>query len=249
LNHWQTNTPSEQGFAAHIEALRSAALAGYRRGAGPRRATVVDYFGMGLGLIVWSVVAVSLRPRASRTSSEARSPADTLTRVKIRYEPDIASLESSVDDEPGVTDQEGARGPEPFEVGPAAPTHEVRAELRALLAADDTRLGQVYNCLEQGLGASAIAEQLGVATIGFVWNQTRTIKVLLDNDLPTAPTVAFTAARTFRSLLRRKSVSARARSYLENTLDELERRANDVRGGASLRSAARNARRSVTNSD
>jgi hypothetical protein len=192
---------------------------------------------------------VLLRTRASRTSSVAGSAADTLTRVKFRYEPDIASLESSVDDEPGVTDQEGPRGPEPFEVGPAAPTQEVRVELGALLAADDTRLGQVYNCLEQGLGAVAIAQQLGVATTGFVWNQRRIIRALLDNDLPTAPTVASTAARTFRSLLRRKSVSAGTRSYIENIIDELERHANDTRGAASLRSGPGNARHGLTNSD
>jgi hypothetical protein len=78
------------------------------------------------------------------------------------------------------------------------------------------------------LDADAIAEQLGVGTSSFVWNYRRTIRALLDNDLPTAPTVALAAARTFRSILKIASLSAAARSYLQSTLDELDRRANDV---------------------
>jgi T5orf172 domain len=117
---------------------------------------------------------------------------------------------------------------EPLEVGSAPPGGEVRNELRALLATDESRLGEVYRRLEQGLDADAIAEQLGVGTTGFVWNYRRTIRALLDNDLPTAPTVALAAARTFRSILRTASLSAETRAHLQSTLDELERRANDV---------------------
>jgi T5orf172 domain len=117
---------------------------------------------------------------------------------------------------------------EQFADGSAVPTGEVRSELRVLLAADESRLGQVYRLLEQGLGADAVAEQLGVGTSSFVWNYGRTIRALLDNDLPVAPTVALAAARTFRSFLRTASLSAPTRTYLQDTVNELERRANDV---------------------
>ena len=89
---------------------------------------------------------------------------------------------TGMDDYPTDADQ--------FADGSAVPTGEVRSELRALLAADESRLGQVYRLLEQGLGADAVAEQLGVGTSSFVWNYRRTIRALLDNDLPVAPTVA-----------------------------------------------------------
>jgi DNA-binding NarL/FixJ family response regulator len=50
------------------------------------------------------------------------------------------------------------------------PSDDVRAELIALLEADQSRLGQVYRLVQQGLDAYAIAEQLDVASTSFVWN-------------------------------------------------------------------------------
>lgn len=117
---------------------------------------------------------------------------------------------------------------EPLEAGPVQPGDEVRNELRALLAADETRLGQVYRCLDEGLDAGAIAEKFGVSYPSFVWNYNRLIKALLDGNLPTAPTVALAAARKFRTILKNTSLSGQARAYLEANLDELDRRANDT---------------------
>ena len=131
--------------------------------------------------------------------------------------------------EPELPVAKVAQNPGQFKAGSAPPPDEIRDELRALLVANDSRLGQVYRCLEQGLDADAIAEQLRVASPGFVWNYRRTIRALLDNDLPTAPTVASAAASTFRSFLRTPSLSAATRSYLEKTLDELERRSQSWR--------------------
>jgi hypothetical protein len=95
---------------------------------------------------------------------------------------------------------------EPLEAGPVQPGDEVRNELRALLAADETRLGQVYRCLEEGLDAGAIAEKFGVSYPSFAWNYNRLIKALLDGNLPTAPTVALAAARKFRTILKDTSL-------------------------------------------
>lgn len=114
--------------------------------------------------------------------------------------------------EPGM-DRDGVSTP---------PSEDVEAELRAILEADDTRLGQVYRRLERGMRANAIAADLGVATSRFVWNYERVIKALLRNDLPEAPYVALSAARTFRSFLRR-DLSAETRSYLDAALEELEK--------------------------
>lgn len=50
---------------------------------------------------------------------------------------------------------------------------------------------------------------------------------MLDGNLPSAPTVALSAARRYRSILRSARLSTLARAYLETSLRELERRAND----------------------
>jgi hypothetical protein len=82
-----------------------------------------------------------------------------------------------------------------LEAGPVQPGDEVRDELRALLMADESRLGQFYRCLEEGLDADAIAEKFEVEYPSFVWNYRRLIKALMDGDLPSAPTVALAASQ------------------------------------------------------
>lgn len=115
----------------------------------------------------------------------------------------------------------------PLDTAPVRPSDEVRAELVALLQVDTSRLGQVYQGLQRGLDANAIAEELEVGSSNFVWNYDRLARALLDGNLPVAPTVALGAARKFRSILRSSHLSTAARSYLETNLQELERRAND----------------------
>src|SRR6516165_1456631 len=47
-----------------------------------------------------------------------------------------------------------------LEPGPVQPTDEVRKELQAYLAADSSRIGEVYRLLEEGLAPDAIADRL-----------------------------------------------------------------------------------------
>ena len=98
-----------------------------------------------------------------------------------------------MDDEPMAVDTRASLGSEGLDVGPVRPTDDVRAELVALLEADEFRLGQVYRGLQRGLDAAAIAEELGVGTSNFVWNNERFAKTLLDGNLPTAPTEPFSS--------------------------------------------------------
>ena len=112
-----------------------------------------------------------------------------------------------VDTEP----EESARGPLDedglLDEGPVRPDAEVRDELATLLKEDQSRLGEVYRALQQGLDAGAIAAELEIGTSSFVWNYGRIIKAVLDGNLPTAPTVALGAARRFRSILKSASLS------------------------------------------
>jgi hypothetical protein len=132
-----------------------------------------------------------------------------------------------MDSEPETPDADASPEPEALDSGPVRPSDQVRAELAALLEADESRLGEVYRALQRGLDAGAIADELGVGSSSFVWNYERLVKALLDGNLPGAPTVALSAARRFRSILRSSRLSPAARAYLETNLAELDRRAND----------------------
>lgn len=103
----------------------------------------------------------------------------------------------------------------------------VRAEIEAYLEEDPSRLGEVHRGLKRGLSADEIAAELGVSTANFVWNYSRLIEALVEGDLPTAPTVALTAARRFRALLKLGRWSPAAREELVARLAELENRAED----------------------
>jgi hypothetical protein len=113
-----------------------------------------------------------------------------------------------------------------LEVGPVQPSEVVRQELQAYLAADSSRVGEVYRLLEEGLAGDAIAERLEAGAAG-AWQYRRMVRAVLDGNLPTAPTVALAAARRYRTLLKTPGLSAATRSYLQVNLDELERRASD----------------------
>ncbi|MGV0809017.1 GIY-YIG nuclease family protein [Mycolicibacterium setense] len=126
-----------------------------------------------------------------------------------------------------MTEELVGQGEEDEGLGAIRPSREVQAEVIEFLRNDTTRLGQVFQGRERGLSADEIAAELGVATSGFVSNNTRTIRSLVDGDLTTAPTLALQAARTFRRFLRDHDWSPEAHRYLERNLTELERRASD----------------------
>lgn len=113
------------------------------------------------------------------------------------------------------------------ELGAIRPSDDVQAEIVRFLEQDDSRLGQVYRLLEKGLSSQEIADELDVATSGFVWGAARQVRALLEGDLPTAPTVARRNARKFRSVQKSGVWSQAAVHYLEHQTQELERRIND----------------------
>ncbi len=113
-----------------------------------------------------------------------------------------------------------------LEPGPVQPSDDVRKELQGYLAADSSRIGEMYRLLEEGLTADAIAGRLEGGAAG-AWQYRRMVRALLDGVLPTAPTVALAAARRYRTVLKAPALSAAACSYLQANLDELERRASD----------------------
>lgn len=113
------------------------------------------------------------------------------------------------------------------ELGALRPSEEVRAEIVSFLEQDNSRAGQVYRLQVKGLSPQQIAEELDVASSGFVWGSARQVRALLEGDLPTAPTVARRGARKFRSVQKSGAWSPEASDYLEHQTRELERRIND----------------------
>lgn len=126
-----------------------------------------------------------------------------------------------------MTQDPATTGEPEGQLGSVRPSPEVQAELVEFIQKDQSRLGQVYLCRERGLTADQIASELGVATSGFVSNYSRTIRALVDGELPTAPTLAIATARTFRRLLRDDDWSPEAHRYLVRNMAELERLASD----------------------
>lgn len=115
-------------------------------------------------------------------------------------------------------------GPTSSNETPASP----RDEIAAFLAADETRLGDVYRGIVAGQDAEQIARDLEVQTSNFVWNYSRIIEALLDRNLPTAPVVARQVASRYRSMLKSAGWSNETRHRLEADLSLVEAVAADV---------------------
>ena len=98
----------------------------------------------------------------------------------------------------------------------------VRAEIEAILAADESVLGEVFRRTRAGETPAQIQAARRLAYPNFVYNYLRTVEALLGTELPAAPTVALGVARTFRRILKRTDLSVSARGVLQAKLAFLE---------------------------
>jgi hypothetical protein len=99
----------------------------------------------------------------------------------------------------------------------------VAIEVRAALAVDDTRLGEVWRETQSGLSPEQIAAKLGVSTSGFVWGYLRNARAIELGELPSAPTVIRQCRGAMRSFINRHSatLSPQVLSVLEARIEEL----------------------------
>jgi hypothetical protein len=104
----------------------------------------------------------------------------------------------------------------------------IRDEIAKALDADGSVLGEVFRGSRDGLSDEETRVVRGAENPNFVWNYKRTIKALLDGDLPSAPSVAAQTAGRFRKLLRTVDFSPLARQRLEERLAILESRTADA---------------------
>jgi hypothetical protein len=81
-------------------------------------------------------------------------------------------------------------------------TEKVAEEVRAVLAVEDTRIGEVFRLLRDGKSELDIAEMYGTQT-GWVYTYRRFITSLETGELPSAPTVKRQMITTYRSFISR----------------------------------------------
>jgi hypothetical protein len=95
----------------------------------------------------------------------------------------------------------------------SAASFDRRAEVKALLDADDTALGDIWRQMQKNLSVEQIAHERGVQA-GVIYAFQRTIRVLLDGEVPEKPFVAAGNASRIRSWLKKKTMSEDLRAQL-----------------------------------
>lgn len=113
--------------------------------------------------------------------------------------------------------------PEPIEASADVVGFDRGAEVSALLAQDDTTLGDVWRRIQAGKTPPQVAEEDG-NTLGPVYSFMNLASALQDGTVSSAPTVARQVAARVRKWLRTKQLSDELRAVLE----EQERRLNEV---------------------
>jgi hypothetical protein len=109
-----------------------------------------------------------------------------------------------------------------------ADTEEVREELEAAVAADQTLLGDVWRRTQLGETPEQIRIARAFKKDNFVWNYRRFAKAIIDGNLPTAPTVAEGTAQAMRRILKEYDLSEPTREVLESRLAAVEANAKQV---------------------
>jgi hypothetical protein len=109
-----------------------------------------------------------------------------------------------------------------------------RAEAEALLAEDDTRVGLIWRADRDGIAWQELVERGELSTKNGVSNTRALIRVLRDDEVPQAPSLAAMAARKVRAWLRdaTKPLSADLRADLERQLHRLEAQTDSVEAQA-----------------
>jgi hypothetical protein len=102
----------------------------------------------------------------------------------------------------------------------------VIAEIRRALENEESRLGEVWRGNERGLTQTEIAEELGVETSNFVWNNLRFARAIEFGDLPTAPSVIRSCLSAIKGFVKRNqpNFSERTTDVLLARICELESR-------------------------
>lgn len=105
------------------------------------------------------------------------------------------------------------------------PSREVLSEIDAVLARDDTRLGDVFRGKRAGYTNSQIARSVGASTYGWVTNYNGVIDSIRTGKIPDGASRRKNTLNAVRSFdeRHRSSLSAEARSWLDGVTAALSR--------------------------
>jgi hypothetical protein len=92
-------------------------------------------------------------------------------------------------------------------------SYDRKTEIKALLDADDTALGDIWRQMQDGSSIEQIANERG-AQISVIYAFQRTIRILLEGEVPERPFVAANNASRIRSWLKKKTMSRELREQL-----------------------------------
>lgn len=109
--------------------------------------------------------------------------------------------------------------------GPPSPG--VLAQLEDALKHDMGLHGEIWRATKNGISDDEIKRSRGASYPNFIWNYRRSMKALLQGDLPNRPTLLNDAALLFRRYLKLDELHEDTRRYLESGLIEILQKMND----------------------
>lgn len=107
-------------------------------------------------------------------------------------------------------------------------TPELLAEIKQLLRRSSIRHGQAFRGMEQGATAQDLAAAWGGKSLSYVKTVLRSLRYLLDGELPTAAAMAYENSFVYRELWE-QGASSDLLDYAKNCLYELQQRNPDVK--------------------
>lgn len=106
---------------------------------------------------------------------------------------------------------------------------KVKAELVAALLEDESRLGEVYRLLQEGLSPEQMAERMGIPSAIYATHYRKQLEAILEGRMPATTHLASHTADRLRRWQRSKDWTPPAREHLETLLVGLENIATDTK--------------------
>ena len=106
---------------------------------------------------------------------------------------------------------------------PNSPSEQIVEEISQALRSNEGNLGIAFRLFESGITSpTEVANQGGIANSGYSGNLIRSIRSILDGDIPRSPSIAAATGRTIGGLIRVNKFTPDAKLYLQDLRSELD---------------------------